>query len=97
MVLSHCVAAINAGSSSIKFALFEASSTNPEILFRGQIDGIGVVPHLDVKDSQGNVIVDRSWAAAGFDQDAATREVLKTGASLISGSCARSGQWPPRR
>ena len=82
--MSACIAAINAGSSSIKFALYEAS-TNPEIMFRGQIEAIGIAPRLKVKDAGDNVVAERTWPAVGFDQDAATREVLKTGATLISG------------
>ena len=37
------IAVINAGSSSIKFAVFQAAST-PSLLLRGQIEGIGATP-----------------------------------------------------
>ena len=43
---------LNAGSSSIKFALFTATIT-PTPAARGQIDGIGVAPHLRVTDGDG--------------------------------------------
>ncbi|MDJ0511858.1 MAG: acetate kinase [Methyloceanibacter sp.] len=38
---------LNAGSSSIKFALFEAESLNERV--RGQIEGIGTTPRLSAK------------------------------------------------
>ena len=47
--------------------------------FRGQIEGIGVDPRLTQGRSRRNI--DRArMAPAGFDQDAATREILDTGA-----------------
>lgn len=45
---------LNAGSSSIKFALFgEPGSAAQAATFSGQIDGIGTRPRLDVKDGRG--------------------------------------------
>ena len=37
--MSGCIAVINAGSSSVKFALYEASG-EAKVLFRGQVEGI---------------------------------------------------------
>jgi acetate kinase len=48
---------LNAGSSSIKFALFRRAApvpAQPELV--GQIDGIGAHPHLKAKDAQGRVL-----------------------------------------
>jgi hypothetical protein len=53
---------------------------------RGRVEGIGVAPHLTVRDARNDVIADRNWPAEGFDQAAATREVLNIGASLITGT-----------
>ena len=50
--MAECIAVMNAGSSSIKFALFQHSSDN-ELLFGGQVEQIGVAPRLTVKDSDG--------------------------------------------
>ncbi len=84
--MSACIAVINAGSSSVKFALFaDAVSDNPDMLFRGQIEGIGVSPRLNVKDAQGETLVEREWPEAGFNHDSATREILEVGARLASG------------
>jgi acetate kinase len=62
--MSGCIAVINAGSSSIKFAIFEASG-KADTLFHGQIEGIGVSPHLKVRDARGGTLVERTWPAAG--------------------------------
>jgi acetate kinase len=83
--MSGCIAVINAGSSSIKFAIFGASN-DAETLFRGQIEGIGVGPYLKFKDAQGAKLIERTWPAEGFNHDAATREILATARGLISGT-----------
>ena len=43
--MSACIAVLNAGSSSIKFALYEDDEPQ-RMLFRGQIEQIGVSPAL---------------------------------------------------
>ena len=83
--MSGCIAVINAGSSSVKFALCEASN-KAGALFRGQIEGIGVSPRLKVKDAQGATFIERTWPADGFNHDTATREILTTARGLVSGT-----------
>jgi acetate kinase len=83
--LSGVVAVINAGSSSVKFALHEATP-DAELLFRGQIEGIGVHPHLKVRDAKDQAVAERSWGAKELDHAAATREILTTARNLISGT-----------
>ena len=81
--MSQSIAVINAGSSSIKFALYDAVSE--EIcLFRGQIDGIGVAPRLKVADPKGEIVEERAFASEGFDHDAAMREILSVGADTVA-------------
>jgi acetate kinase len=85
VVVSQCIAVINAGSSSIKFALYDAASE--EIcLFRGQIDAIGVAPRLKVADAKGGIVEERAFASEGFDHDAAMREILSLGPKLLRGA-----------
>jgi len=40
---------INAGSSSVKFALFDATAAPPRRLLRGQVEAIGATPRLRVR------------------------------------------------
>ena len=55
---------INAGSSSIKFSGYEvAHKAGPALLFRWQIEGIGVAPHMSAKDAAGTSIAEQRWPA----------------------------------
>src|ERR1700744_4461158 len=85
MSTSGCIAVINAGSSSVEFALF-STSDHADILFRGQIEGIGVSPRLHVKDAQGETLIERAWPEAECNHDSATREILEVAARLASGT-----------
>ena len=82
--MSQSIAVINAGSSSIKFALYDA--VREEIcFFRGQIGGIGVAPRLKVADPKGETVEERAFTSEGLDHDAAMREILSVGAELLRG------------
>ena len=83
--MSGCIAVINAGSSSVKFALYDAN-VDANLRFRGQVEGIGVAPHLKISNGDGVVVTERSWPADGFDHDVATRELLKIGRALLEGA-----------
>ena len=73
--MANAILTLNAGSSSIKFALFNhgdgAMPAKPELV--GQIDGIGARPHLKAKDAAGQVIDDSDLPLAG---EAAHRAAL---------------------
>jgi len=53
---------LNAGSSSLKFALF---GTEPEftLRMRGEIEDLDAAPHLIARDAAGTVLADRCWPA----------------------------------
>ena len=50
---------LNAGSSSLKFALFEADGRAPAQLARGQVEGLGTSPHLILHAGAGAALEDR--------------------------------------
>jgi len=53
---------VNAGSSSIKFALFAMEpGVDPSLINRGGIDGIGTAPHFLARDKDGAVLAERRW------------------------------------
>lgn len=55
----------NSGSSSIKFQLFAITGQEQlKRLMKGQIEGIATHPRLSAKDTNGAVLIDRSWEAA---------------------------------
>ncbi len=82
--MSNSIAVINAGSSSVKFAIYQATK-DERCLFRGQVEGIGIAPRLKIEDGKGNVVEERTLSAQGFDHGAATREIIQTGSTLLKG------------
>jgi acetate kinase len=60
--MSETILVANAGSSSIKFQLFEVAARDQlKRRFKGQIEGIGARPHLVAKDVGGRVLLDETW------------------------------------
>jgi acetate kinase len=70
----QCVLVVNAGSSSVKFQIFEAYAPDAlRGLIKGQVDGIGARPRLRAQASDGSLLVDKSYAATAVaDVPAAT-------------------------
>src|SRR5258708_27030682 len=61
---------INAGSSSIKFSVFEtAADRSLKAGVHGQVEGIGTSPRLTIADAQGPSVADQT--PAGNDHPAA--------------------------
>jgi|UniRef100_A0A8J4M6Z9 acetate kinase len=60
--MAEAVLVLNAGSSSIKFALYEiAAAGGLTATVHGQIEGIGTAPHLLAHGGQGEVLAERFW------------------------------------
>lgn len=78
------IAVLNAGSSSIKFALYDATPEET-LLFRGQIESIGLAPHLKAVDGSGATVAERRWSDSKLDHHTATDEILKLGRELLAG------------
>lgn len=76
--MQETVFVVNAGSSSIKFQLFAATGHSQlDRLMKGQIEGIGVHPHLLVKDIEGRKLVDQRYTSADVsDGTAALGKVI---------------------
>ena len=50
---------LNAGSSSLKFCRYEAEpGRDPRVVVRGQVEGLGTAPRLEVEDASGQNIAD---------------------------------------
>jgi acetate kinase len=59
---------INAGSSSIKFSVFETGNGCVlSAVLHGQVEGIGAAPRLEVEDARGGRITDQAVAAQDHD------------------------------
>jgi len=78
------IAVINAGSSSIKFAVF-AQDQEQSLLFRGQVERIGVAPTLLVEGPSGEKLADHRWGASDLDHRSATRVIIEISVSLLGG------------
>ena len=62
--MADAALSVNAGSSSIKFALFEIGTGEQlTATSRGQIEGIGTAPHFIARDPAGAVQQDRRFTA----------------------------------
>ncbi|MFL6845724.1 MAG: acetate/propionate family kinase [Allosphingosinicella sp.] len=82
--MSACIAVINAGSSSIKFAVYK-SGAEAEVAFRGQVAGIGTDPRLTVRNAGGDAVGERKWPGDGFDHGAAIRAILEDAVDRLGG------------
>jgi acetate kinase len=74
------IAVLNAGSSSIKFAVFGADL---QLSFKGQVEQIGVSPKMRVVDRAGGSLAERDWPVAGFDHAAATTAIVGVARELL--------------
>jgi acetate kinase len=55
---------LNAGSSSLKFALYQAGPAESlRLSSRGEIERIGAEPHFVVTDASGKVLAEQNWEA----------------------------------
>ena len=64
VTIMDTILVVNAGSSSVKFRVFETGSGRPlKQLVSGQIDGIGVRPKLSATGAAGETLIDRGYDA----------------------------------
>ncbi len=73
--MSH-VLTINAGSSSVKFGLFELAE-EPLRIASGQVDRVGGAGHLKAKSAGGETLCDRPIAGATVDHAMAVDAILE--------------------
>lgn len=62
--MPDAILTLNAGSSSLKFALYRLGARKT-LALKGFIEGIGVDPHLVVRDDAGAVLTERRWFSGG--------------------------------
>jgi acetate kinase len=60
--MAEAVLTINAGSSSLKFSIYQIGEDDrPSLSAVGQVEGIGTSPRLVAEDAAGRMLVDRRW------------------------------------
>ncbi len=69
---------LNAGSSSLKFAVFDASSSEPALKLGGQVSGLGSTPRFKAHDAGGTELVRKDIKpASGFGHPEAHKHVMQ--------------------
>ncbi len=66
--MNGLVVVLNAGSSSVKFSVFEPTDGDLEPIAKGQIEGIISAPRFLAKDSGGAVLAETEWEAVPADE-----------------------------
>lgn len=91
---SDGIVVINAGSSSVKFALYAARDKGKvEEISRGEIENLGDAPHFFAKDASGAILAEKRWKKG---EATGLHELLKTliewiGSHLGSGRLIAAG------
>jgi acetate kinase len=75
--MTDAVLTINAGSSSLKFSVYQVGAGDqPELSAKGQIQGIGTSPHFVANGADGQVLVNERWPdERGFDHERSFRVI----------------------
>jgi acetate kinase len=59
--MSQAIAVLNAGSSSLKFSLFEPSGDDLELTVRGQAEGLQTAPRFVARNAGGETLSSHAW------------------------------------
>jgi acetate kinase len=60
--MADAILTLNAGSSSIKFSLFEVDGASSlRLVSQGEVEGIGSAPHLTVREKTGTILAEQRW------------------------------------
>ena len=59
--MSQAIAVLNAGSSSLKFSVFEVAGEQLTLQLKGQIEGIGTAPKFVAKSAAGEELGAKTW------------------------------------
>lgn len=78
---------LNAGSSSVKFALFDAAQDLLETV-RGEIENLSSVPHFHAVDEKGNVLIERRWKS---EDNASYSHVLEELIAFVEAHLGEAG------
>jgi len=82
--MARQIGVFNAGSSSIKFAIFN-DDAQQSLLFRGQMEKIGVGPSLTVEGPAGEKLIENEWGAKDVNHQSGTKIILESCIALLGG------------
>jgi acetate kinase len=70
--MGNAILVVNAGSSSLKFAVYREHASHLALSCRGQVEAIGRSPRFAARDAAGTIIAEKSWSpAAGAGHETA--------------------------
>ena len=84
-MMPDAVLVLNAGSSSIKFGLFDISGTEPRLLCKGLLDEHEAKPGFTVTDATGNHLFEKRRAPADDNGEAMLADVLNWSSDYLAG------------
>lgn len=80
--MRSAILVLNAGSSSLKFALCGRHGSDVQTFVHGQIDGLSTTPHFLAKEADGTTIAEKRWTSR-IDHDDATAHALAFALSRV--------------
>ncbi len=78
------IAVANAGSSSLKFALYQPRADGLQLQLRGAVEELDREPRFKARDGQGRVVAEQQWRESR-GHDAALQHVIEAIQALIPG------------
>jgi len=90
--MAQAIVVLNAGSSSVKFALFGAGAgSDLARIAAGAIEGIGTAPRLHARDAGGATLAERRWPpGSGLTYEALLGELMAWIESHLEGETPRA-------
>lgn len=71
------IVVVNAGSSSLKFSLFEENGDDLSVFLKGQFEGLYTgCGHFIARDNEGGIAAEKQWQGAKLTHDDAVRQLL---------------------
>src|ERR687888_538218 len=60
--MGNAILVVNAGSSSLKFAVYREHAGQLALSGRGQVEAIGRSPRFEARDAAGTIVAEKSWS-----------------------------------
>lgn len=87
--MTDAIVVLNAGSSSLKFSLFALPGDEPELVQRGQLEGLTTNTHFVAKDAAGATLAEHSWYRA-LGHDGAMEHLMRHMQESLAGLALRA-------
>ena len=84
-MMTDAVLVLNAGSSSIKFGLFDISESDPRLLCKGLLDEHRAKPGFTVTDAAGNPLFEKGGPSSEHSENAPIAGILNWSSDFLAG------------